>query len=231
MLYRLKKKIKEELCRKKSNRLIESYLSTHEIKKLQIGCGENNLLEGWLNTDILCEIDKVVFLDAGKEFPFKNETFHFIFSEHIFEHLKFKQATCMLAESYRVLKPGGKIRIATPDFDFLMNLYQNPDTLLHKEYIRWATRSFIRDISDSLIEDEFLAAYVVNNFFKDWGHQIIHNYQSISCLLSKAGFLNINRNEVGKSDIAEFRNIEKHGNIIPAEFNELETMVIEASKL
>ena len=57
---------------------------------LNLGCGPN-ILEGWLNTDIEPIDDRVVYLDAGKPFPFEDETFDFIFfrKSPIYANLKF----------------------------------------------------------------------------------------------------------------------------------------------
>ncbi|NQT77516.1 MAG: methyltransferase domain-containing protein, partial [Bacteroidetes bacterium] len=198
-------------------------------KKLQIGCG-NNAFDGWLNTDLTYKKDEIAYLDAGKRFLLEDETFQFIYSEHIFEHLNFRQGLNMLRECYRILEPGGHLRLAIPDMDFLMALHNEPENPIHKEYIKWSTNRFIPDISNNFEEKEYLPAFVINNFFRDWGHQIVYNYDSLELILKKAGFSNITKEEVGKSKIKEFDKLEKHGEIIPDEFNTLETLVVEAGK-
>ena len=111
------------------------YLKRVEEVKLQIGCG-TNLLDGWFNTGIsLKECWYGAYLDAGKPFPFSDSTFDYIFSEHLFEHLTYKQGLNMLKECYRVLKPGGVMRLATPDLRFLLGLYQDPEKLINKAYM------------------------------------------------------------------------------------------------
>ncbi|MCK5764767.1 MAG: methyltransferase domain-containing protein [Bacteroidales bacterium] len=213
----------------KSNVIFKEYLSKNVERKLQIGCG-NNVLEGWLNTDLLYKKNEVAYLDAGNPFPLPNDTFDYVYSEHIFEHLNFKQGLNMLRECYRILKPGGHLRLATPDMDFLMALHNEPQKAIHQEYIKWSTNRFISDISNNFEENEYLPVFVINNFFRDWGHQVVNNYESLELIFKKAGFSNISRQEVGKSNIKEFDRVEKHGEIIPDEFNELETLVVEAVK-
>ena len=136
----------------------------------------------------------------------------------------------MLKECYRVLKPGGHLRLATPDLDFLMGLYNEPEKEIHKEYVKWSTNRFIPEISNNLDEKDYLSSFVVNNFFRDWRHQIVYNFESLELILKKGGFSNITKQEVWKSEIEEFDKLEKHGEIIPKEFNELETLVVEAVK-
>ena len=222
---------KTDIAKQRSQSFFDNYFTNNKIRKLQIGAGEKNLLEGWLNTDLLCKNDNVGYLDVGEKFPFKKDTFDFIYSEHIFEHLTFAQATNMLSECFRTLKSGGVIRMATPNLNFLINLYQYPELPLHKEYINWATKSFTKDIAKKLSVDEYTPVFVMNNFFRDWGHQIIHNPESITLLFKKAGFKNIIPCKLSLSLNSELCNLERHGDGIPPAFNEMETMVFEAIKL
>ena len=212
-----------------SRTIIADYLKTNDVTKLQIGCG-TNILEGWLNTDLYFSKNAVAYLDAGKPFPFPDAAFDFIYSEHMFEHLKFAQGMNMLGECFRVLKPGGDIRLATPDLGFLIKLYSEPDSELHERYIRWATDTFVPEVSEYFKDEKYSAAFVVNNFFRDWGHEVLYNYQGLESLQRKHGFIEIAQKEVGESEIALFKSLEKHGEIIPSEFNTLETIVVEAKK-
>jgi hypothetical protein len=71
---------------------------------------------------------------------------------------------------------------------------------------------------------------VINNFFRDWGHQFIHNFESLKYLLLKSGFVNIKRQAINTSDNIEFLNLERHGLEISEEFNQLESLIVEAEK-
>ena len=91
----------------KRSRLVNDYLRSHPIAKLQLGSG-TNLLNDWLNTDCSLFFPSNCFLDVTRPFPFKDGTFEYVFSEHLIEHLTYPQGVSMLKESYRVLKPGGR---------------------------------------------------------------------------------------------------------------------------
>ena len=217
----------------KSRKIIRDYLLNHKNPKLQIGCGCNPV-EDWLNTDLVpmrSKVCPIAFLDAGKPFPLKSNTFEFIYSEHIFEHLSFAQSYNMLSECHRILKPNGTIRIAIPHIDFLLSLYNDPELPIHKKYTEWAMENFCKDAKNNLGLDKLSKIYVISNFFINWGHQIIHNFDSLKQLLEKHNFSDIQRKEVYKSDIDEFKAMEKHGEGFSKEFNKLETLVIEAKKL
>ena len=51
----------------------------------------------------------------------------------------------MLAEGFRVLRPGGTIRISTPDLVFLTDLLKKKRSPIAEEYIRWAIGQFVPD--------------------------------------------------------------------------------------
>jgi predicted SAM-dependent methyltransferase len=208
---------------------MRDYIKSHEVRKLHVGCG-GNYLETWLNSDLIPDNDTIVKLDAAKPFPLPLSSFDFIYSEHLIEHLSFVQQLNFLTESYRILKPGGKIRIATPDFDFLAQLAGNKRTDFQNEYLKWNFQTFLKYIPPQLMDAANLDVYVINNYFRDWGHQLIHNKSSLKNLLEYCGFTVSGFHKVGESPDAVFSGIEKHGKMITDTYNEYETMVVEAVK-
>ena len=191
------------------------------MPKLQIGFG-GNPLPGWLNTGISLEECKAgAYMDAGKPFPLPDASFDYVYSEHLFEHLAYSQAQNMLKESYRVLKPGGVIRIATPNLWFLLGLYQEPEKPLHKEYVAYSTKNCGLPPT---------AVYVINRFHTSWGHQIIYDKETLAKALEEAGFRGVCSCEVGESNHDVLKGVERHSKVLPAEFNRLETMILEATK-
>jgi predicted SAM-dependent methyltransferase len=168
---------------------IAEYLAGTGPKRLHIGCGEH-LHSGWLNCDLLSgwmndmmmrgKVD-VIDLDATKPYPFADATFDLIFSEHMIEHVTHGNGARMLAECYRVLKPKGRIRITTPDLAFLVRLYINGNDEVSRRYIEWSAASF-----PGVVAPE--AAYVVNNYVRDWGHKFIYDEHTLTRQFENAGF-------------------------------------------
>ncbi len=227
-IYRGKKK-KTKRC-EDQKAIIDDYIKNNEEKKLHIGCG-SNILKGWLNTD-LKDTYTIAFLDAGIVFPIQSETFNFVYSEHLFEHLKVEQQLNILKESYRILKKGGTMRIAMPSLDFIFDLYSNPSKLENQQYVNWMVNNIsnLRTVNNSIASNEEHYCYVINNLFKDWGHQMIHNYSSFKKLAFQCGYINVKQCNVGESDISALRNIEMHGTKVPLNINLIETIVIEMTK-
>ena len=208
------------------NRLITQYLKSHPVAKLQIGCGPY-LLGNWLNTDISLKACKkgAIYMDAGEQFPLPDESIDFIYSEHLVEHLTYRQIINMLHECRRVLKPHGIIRIATPDLRFLLDLYRNPSSERNVRYIRWSAEG--GGGGGALPASP---VFVINKFHTAWGHRIIYDYESLAMLLGSCGFSQISRYGIGESQHADLQDVERHYLSIPYDYYSLETFIVEASR-
>ena len=166
---------------------------------------------------------QVLRLDATQAFPFADASFDYIFSEHMIEHLSYPQGQQMLAECRRVLKPGGVLRIATPDLAFLVALYGAEKSALQNAYLEWAHMQFIAwapEASDT---------FVINNFVRDWGHQFIYDAKTLHRALRDAGFATPVACELNASSHDALCGLE-HLERMPEGFLRLETMVFEAEK-
>jgi predicted SAM-dependent methyltransferase len=227
-VYKLYKDNQLSRARKKTKTKLDVYLKDQEIAKLHIGAG-GNCLNGWFNIDLEPLEERICFMDASAPFPMPDGSFDYIFSEHLFEHLNLNGQISMLKESYRILKNNGKIRIATPDLDFLMGVYKNKSAEI-QQYFNWAAECYLNEhlpyLGDSVKTDVF----IINNYFHNWGHQFLHNKSSLKQLLQKAGFKNITEVKVNESEDINLQKLEKHWEVIPPLYNEWETMVFEAQK-
>lgn len=75
---------------------------------------------------------KVHYLNVAKRFPFAEGSVVAVFSSHLIEHLPEPVARHMLAESLRVLQPGGVCRVVAPSLKWALELYdeQRPEAML-----------------------------------------------------------------------------------------------------
>jgi len=206
------------------HRRIERYLGGHTVRKLHLGAGEH-IHHGWLNTDLhdFKREHELVYLDARKPFPLPDASFDIVFSEHLIEHLTYAEGQRCLLECFRVLRSGGRIRIATPSLDRLVHLFDEEPTDLQRRYVRWAIDTLVADA------DAYLPGLVVNNFFQSWGHRFIYDEQTLRHSLATAGFVEIEQQPVGQSAEPQLAGLERHLSDTP-EFNEYETLVLEARR-
>ena len=192
---------------------IERYLAAHDVAKLQLGAGDRPR-DGWLNTDLHgYGRSELVYLDVRKRFPLPDASFDFVYSEHMLEHLSYAEGQRCLRECSRVLKPGGRIRVATPSLEQLAKLYDGGE--LAQRYVRWAVATLEPET------DATLPGVVINNFFRSWGHRFIYDPQTLRHALSQAGFVDVEERPVGE--------LEQHLPEEP-ELNAYETFVLEARR-
>jgi len=206
--------VRNVLRARRRGALIDTYLRTHEVRKLQLGAGDHPRAD-WLNTDLhdYGRPAELVYLDVRKPFPLPDASFDFVYSEHMLEHLTYDEGQRCLRECLRVLRPGGTIRIATPSLERIAGLYDAGD--LEARYVRWAVETLDPEV------DAPLPGVVVNNFFHSWGHRFIYDPQTLRHALRQAGFVDIEERPVGE--------LEHHLAEAP-EFNEYETVVLEGRR-
>ena len=203
------------------NKLISTYLANNAVKRLHIGCGRN-ILTDWLNSDYYPSKRNIIHLDATKRFPFEANTFDYVFSEHMIEHLKFTDGLYMLKECNRILKTNAIIRISTPNLKFIVDLYSNPKTELQEHYIKWASDKFVKN-------GYYFDTMVINNFVRDWGHLFIYDDKTLHHSLELAGFVDIKPCNLNVSDDPNLKDLENDARM-PAGFLQLESFTLEARK-
>ena len=208
---------------------IRRYLDTHTMRKLQIGAGPN-AFDGWLNADFAPRRPTDIFMDATRPFPLPSESFDFVFSEHMIEHVYFLQGRQMITECYRILKPGGRIRIATPNLEQIVGLRTAKPSPEQRQYVTWAIANHVAGGGETILRDHYRPAHVINNFFWEFGHYFVYDEETLAATLTEAGFLDVVSCEPGDSTVPELRDLESHGALIGDQYNRFETMVFEARK-
>jgi len=191
------------------------------MNKLNIGCGDHPL-SGWLNTDLNPCHPVIGRLDATQPFPFQDGVFDYIFSEHMIEHVPYEGGMAMLRECFRTLKPGGKIRISTPDLNFLIRLLSVAPSQIERDYVDWACRVLMPQLPPGPV-------MVLNNFMRAFGHMFIYTPEVLSAALTDCGFIGIESKALCQSEDPELAQLENEARLPPG-FLALETMTFEANK-
>jgi predicted SAM-dependent methyltransferase len=81
---------------------------------VHVGSG-GHTLDGWINVDLEAAPPLDLATDAAAALPFRSESVDRIHSEDFIEHVEYAAGKQFLAEAFRVLKPGGIMRLLTPD--------------------------------------------------------------------------------------------------------------------
>lgn len=98
--------------------------------KLHLGCG-SVIKSGFLNIDVLdiCHTEYIKHdLTSGLPASILEGSVDLIYSSHFLEHLTNKQAHNLLQECYRVMSPGGLIKLCLPDITACIKEWINGNT-------------------------------------------------------------------------------------------------------
>src|SRR3954447_12961209 len=169
-----------------------------------IHCGSaRQLRPGWLNTDLLhlrgqrdggevqrgriARVDGQFYYlehDSTEPYPCEDASFRWAYSEHFIEHLTLDEVVVWLAEIRRILKPGGHLRLSTPDLGRYMAGYVDPENdffARHRQAL-----SGMRAFADKEVPDR--PAWMVNQSFYRWGHRWLFDFDEVRHAGELAGF-------------------------------------------
>lgn len=199
------------------------FKNERDFAGLQIGAGHHHL-DSWLTTDLEPLDLQTVYMDATKRLPFDEGIFDFIVAEHIIEHFSYESALYMLKECRRVLKDKGILRISTPDIKLTCQLMNPPLTPVLERYVSWSNGTFENT------RDPLSPIHVVNRLQHEWGHQFLYDADTLIVALDRCGFTEVRRCTPNESDHPALRNVDRHAHEIGEEFNEIESLIMEAIK-
>jgi predicted SAM-dependent methyltransferase len=199
------------------SRRVARYLAAEADPMLHIGAGPLRL-PGWLNTDLVAG---EVQLDVGRRLPLPDSSFAYVFGEHVIEHLAPGASDRLLRELHRVLRPGGVLRLTTPDLAKIVAIYEDRNPVVSQsEYAR-----FLGGLTGKRYAR---GCQVFNDYLRLWGHRYVYDEEDLASRLGEAGFDAVERREPGESEHEALRGIERHGG---AEWvNRAEAMCLEATR-
>jgi predicted SAM-dependent methyltransferase len=156
--------------------------------RLHIGCGEGRP-EGWVNIDVH---PAPLAMNVLWGLPFAASSARYVFVSHLLEHL-FHPADVrpFLAELFRVLAPGGIVRIVVPDIEQCIEAYQKRDRTFFES--RRETWTWWPQNATPL--EDFLAYAGAGpepaHLFE--AHKYGYDFETLARVLAAAGFSDVTR--------------------------------------
>ena len=155
--------------------------------KVNLGCGWVPF-PGWTNLDCYpppklesshCEM---LVLDMRQKLPFADASVDAIYSEHFMEHLPF-DIVCksLLPECFRILSPGGSIRMGVPNGELYIQRYQSVKAVDHSSKMA-NSKALMMDINDIGHSGGHFYLYdyeILEKIFNDAGFRALHKCKSL----------------------------------------------------
>lgn len=158
-------------------------------RRIQFGCGSLPLPAPFENYDL--DVDIAQPLDRSR---FPDGCASLVFAEMVAEHIRPQEAWTFFEESYRILAPGGLIRIVIPDFTLSWKL-KDPDWLCVNQGVT---------NNNGSMRDQFKSILFAH------GHQGLWNSQLLQDVLEAVGFVACAQHRAGESNRDELRGLEQH---------------------
>lgn len=141
------------------------------MKKLHLGCWHRDF-PGFINID-LCDMPHIDYKSNINKLPFINDAdIDLIYCSHAFEYFDLIEAREVLKEWFRVLKTNGTLRIAVPNFEALIKVYQKTS-----------------DINKIL--GPLYGRMEINNGESTLYHKTCYDFNSLKILLESEGFKDV----------------------------------------
>lgn len=160
-------------------------------RKLEIGSGHTPQ-PGYEHLDVRADLPDIDHVhDINQPLPFDEGTFDEILTRSCVEHISWRNSTAMLRDWRHVLKPGGKLEIWMPDFEYLCRMYLDGqlDQHLDPSYIEQA---------GELLGGYTPAAWAMIKMFAGQEypenfHTAVYDFETIKRVLELAGYERIQR--------------------------------------
>lgn len=159
--------------------------------RVNLGCGAD-VRPGWLNLDLQPPRQarthartsgaELVRCDLRRGLPLPPASCSLIYSSHVFEHLEFRHGLRLMRDSLRALAPGGRFRIALPDFRRVFDAYLRSDD----DYFALLDPSAAFPYNESGMEARVdLVNYCV---YQNGEHRFIYDEEKLLRTLRSVGF-------------------------------------------
>ena len=170
-------------------------------RPLKIEIGGIKKQDGWIVTNVNA-VTKL-YLDATARWPVEDGSASHVFNDNVIEHLPLEAGRAMLAEAYRALQPGGKIRTVTPDIRAHVDMYLNG-----------GAAALVDPMFDGYTALGLKIEHPVDLIripIGEFGHHAgyIYDFETLKAELERAGFHSVTRYRVSESDDPAFSGLDQ----------------------
>lgn len=167
-----------------------------ETVKINLGSGHWRL-PGWFNVDLDTDSLPQACANLAEPLPFGNGVADLMHTEDFIDQLELDRARAFLHECHRVLKPGGVLRILTPDLEKLAHLYLHDQDRLKRLW-----KEFVGvELSTGT------AGEIFNVGMRFAGHTFLYDGETFEKLAAECGF-DARRVAYQESEVEDLRGLD-----------------------
>lgn len=158
--------------------------------RLHLGCGKR-YLPGYIHID-LADYPHIDYKHEVRTLPmFRDSGVDLIYASHVIEYFDRIEVVDVLKEWHRVLKEGGILMLAVPDFEGLVRVYNK-----------------YRDIN--LIRGPLYGRWEIPGFNKVIYHKTVYDFSSLKAVLEETGFRNVRRWDWRQVFVGEYEGFDDY---------------------
>ena len=146
--------------------MVKNKKTSNEFRAINLACGGKLCLKGgWINADHSPDNKQVKKINLLNQLPFDNNSFDVVYHSQFIEHLTPNVGLKFLHECYRILKPGGILRVVTPDLEnqaieYLKQLQElkcKPDSKYTRSKYNWIRLEMLDQLTRNITGGEMVA--------------------------------------------------------------------------
>ena len=161
----------------------------------------------------------IVIHDVRKRLPFSEASVAAVYASHVLEHLYREEGQRLIAESFRVLAPGGILRVVVPDLRAIVEEYlgnnaskgqgsvpeslRPADKMNQRLLMRWPTPA---------------SSHVLYRIYNSWqdfhSHKWMYDADSLMALFRETGFVQVEQRDCHVSRIPGIHEVEDPSRIL-----------------
>lgn len=190
-------------CVQTANTPVAKARLRRELKRIEppirLEIGGHEPRDGWLVTNVNAFAS--YYLDAVKPWPLDDNTVEYVFSDNVIEHLTLEAGRAMLIQAHRCLRPGGIIRVVTPDLRAHVEMYLAGGTALANN-----ASTHYRNLGLVVEHPVDLVRIPVASFGHHQGY--LYDFETLAAELVAAGFTNPTQCALGESSHTPLRGMD-----------------------
>lgn len=163
--------------------------------KVSFGAGTVDL-PGWIDTDLTWRAEHC--LDVTRPWPVDAGSIDAVYADQVIEHFPIEVGRAVLAHVFVALRPGGAIRLATPDVERTAKIYLERGSLCAAHLARHRALGYSAEHPVDMLRVTF----------SENGHRFCYDFDALREELERAGFVDVRRYEAGESDDPAFSGLE-----------------------